>query len=348
MKTVLYDIHVKNGAKMVDFHSWDMPLYYESILKEHMSVRSNVGIFDVSHMGDIFIEGENATDFLINILPSDVENAKENSCIYTALLNSDGKMIDDMIIYKFSDERYLSITNAATTDIVYNKIKSSGKKGVEIKNRSDEYGCIAVQGPDSPSLLEDIGLEFPESFRFYEKDELIVSGTGYTGEKGAEIIGKNERIVDLWKNISEKLKKYNGSLCGLGARDTLRMEKGFLLSGQDFNSDRTPREAGISFILTNRNNYVGKYGAESNDFKDIFRGFLAEDKGAIPRTGSVIFGEDGSKIGVITSGGLSPVLWRGIGLGYIKRDHSVLNNHVYIDIRGKRNKFTISRPKMVV
>ncbi|MGP6293731.1 glycine cleavage system aminomethyltransferase GcvT [Caldiplasma sukawensis] len=348
MKTVLYDNHVMNGAKMVDFHSWNMPLYYESILKEHMSVRKKVGIFDVSHMGDLFIEGDNSTDFLLSILPSDIENAKENSCTYTAFLNSDGKMIDDTIIYKFSDEKYLSIPNAATTDLIYNHVKSFDKKGVEIKNVSDEYGCIAVQGPESQPLIEDLGFEFPESFRFYEINHLIVSGTGYTGEKGVEIIGKNKNIVEMWEKLSEKLKNYDGSLCGLGARDTLRMEKGFLLSGQDFNNDRTPREAGISFILTNRKNYMGKEFAERTDFTEIFRGFIAEEKGAIPRTGSEIFDQEGNKIGIITSGSLSPVLGMGIGLGYIQREFSGQNKYVYIDVRGKRNRFMVSRPKMVV
>ncbi len=354
MRTPLFEEHVKLKAHIVDFHGWEMPLYYDQIIPEHMAVRKNVGIFDVSHMGDIIVTGKDSSSYLDGLFPTMVSKLSPGSCAYTAFTNEQGKMIDDCIVYRLSQEEYLIVPNAATKDKIYSWMKfNKGSFNINIDDISDKYGCIAVQGPKSQDLLMDCGLPQAEFFKWIKfewknhnrtlKDMMIISGTGYTGESGVEIIADNQTIVEIWRVLAAKLEKYEGRACGLGARDTLRMEKGMLLSGTDFKSDRTPAEAAISFIIDNSHKYIGQENIDPRP-KEIFRGIVLLERG-IPRTGDEIFiGK--RKIGTLTSGSYSPSLARGIGLGFIERSSIKIGQEVRVNHAGKSLRGMISKPRM--
>ena len=347
MRTPLYEEHLKLNGNMVDFHGWEMPLYYESIITEHNYVRNGCGVFDVSHMGDIFIEGTGSLKTLQHILPTDVEKINDGECVYTAFLNNEGNMIDDTIIYRFNKEKFLCVPNAATKDRILKHIVDNNVGNASISDYSDRLGCIAVQGPESSEIMNEVGFKFPDFFKFYEKDSIIVSGTGYTGEKGWEIIAPNSDIILIWNMIIKSLRKKGYGPCGLGSRDTLRMEKGMLLSGQDFDSDRNPYEASISFIITSDHEYIGKENLMNNTKPEyVFRGFISDEEKVIPRHGNTVEG-NGKESGIITSGSISPTLKRGIALGYIDREFSKPGNKVNIIIRNSTHPFKVSRPRMV-
>lgn len=344
---------------MVDFHGWDMPLYYSGILKEHMYVRNAAGIFDVSHMGDLLIEGPDAINFLNYILPTDVSVLVDGECKYTALLDQDGLIIDDTIVYRISEHKFFFVPNASTTDKVFSWVTTLKQNfDVKIMNYSPELACIAVQGPKAEEVASNLSLSFPKPFKFSytsaghfnpltSTNECIISGTGYTGEIGFELIVPKEDAVDWWNKFLDEVKKYGGGSCGLGSRDTLRMEKGMLLSGTDFNHDRDPYECSISFIVTNSNDFVGRNSLilrKEND-KEIFRGFVLESK-FIPRHGNEIkSGTD--KVGAVTSGTVSPILDKSIALGFVQKPFSKSGTKVGIEIRSNTIEATVSRPKMV-
>ena len=348
MKTELFEEHKKLNAHIVDFHGWDMPLYYTSIITEHNYVRKAAGVFDVSHMGDIIISGKDSIDFLEYILPSNISGIEIGTCMYTAFLNHEGNIIDDTIIYRINSNEFLTVPNASTTEKIYEWMMVNSKKyEVKINNVSNKYSCLALQGPLSESIAEKLNIKFQKAFTFSGSlDTMIVSGTGYTGEKGIEIIIRNEEVISLWNKILYKLKQINGGPCGLGARDTLRMEKGMLLSGQDFDNNRDPVECSISFIMSNKGNYIGKESIEKRNHTEIFRGFVAEDKG-IPRHGNLVLDQNGNKIGMVTSGTMSPTLNKGIALGFLNKNYSKSGSNVFINIREKNIPVTVSRPKLV-
>jgi len=359
LRTALYDEHKKLNATMIDFHGWEMPLQYTSIIKEHMAVRTNVGIFDISHMGDIVISGPDSNNYVDYIFPSKVSSLNNNECMYTAFLNNSGNMIDDTIIYRLSDERFFLIPNASNIEKIYKWMVDNKKNyNVNIENRSNEISHIAVQGPDSMDILKKLGMEFPEQFKFIYSDskkyniisksnEIIISGTGYTGEKGVELIMPNELAGEMWNNLLNEIKEVNGLPCGLGARDTLRMEKGMLLSGQDFNENKNPYEASISFIVNLDHEFVGKDALikQKTEYTNIFRGFKLENRN-VPRNGFDIY-INGNIEGIITSGTVSPILNTGIGLGYINRKFSKTGTEAFIKIRDNMVKAEIVRPKIL-
>lgn len=356
-RTPLYDEHVKLGAKIIDFHGWDMPLQYTRILEEHMAVRNAVGIFDVSHMGDIVVEGKDSERFLDSIFPTKVSNLKEGEATYTAFLNDNGTIIDDTIVYRLGKEKFFFVPNASTIEIIYDWVgRHKAGFDVNITNYSPDVCCIAVQGPKSPDVVKKLGFDFPEIFHFVEKKgdystnkltgnkSLIVSGTGYTGEIGVELLVPSEDGPRVWGKVMDIISEYSGLPCGLGARDTLRMEKGMLLSGTDFNNDRNPYECSISFIVNNDGEYIGKKAIEGKG-NYRFRGFTLDGK-LIPRAGSEVYLDD-EKIGVITSGTLSPVLGSAIALGFVKRKYMKAGPSVKISIRDRKVDATMGRPKIV-
>ncbi len=364
-KTPLYDEHVSLGARMIEFAGFSMPLEYSGIIDEHLTVRNYVGIFDVSHMGDIVIEGQESEKFLDYLLPTKVSLMSNNEAKYSAYLNEHGIMLDDTIVYKVNKEKYLLVPNAATAEKIYRWImeKSSGYN-VRIYDRSLLYASIAVQGPKAQKVMEKLTkydyskmktftfdfIPFAEienrGDNFIPYGKIFISRTGYTGEDGFELIFPNEYAVEIWQLLLEYGKELNLKPCGLGARDTLRMEKGMLLSGTDFNMDRTPIEASISWIINYDHEFIGKQALLEMKNKDheIFRGFKMIEQG-IPRHGYAIYKDD-KRVGTITSGTMSPVLKIGIGLGYIKKDVKV-GDIVYIDIRGKKMKAEVTKPKIV-
>ncbi len=361
MRTPIYEWHKENGGNIVDFHGWDLPLYYEGILAEHMAVRKKVGIFDVSHMGDIIVTGPDAINLMNSVLPSRVDAIQTGKCAYTAFLNESGLLIDDTIIYRISNDAILFVPNAATTEEVLSWLISNSRKfNVKITNLSADLACFAIQGPESRMVAKDLGIIFPEQFTFSfqhdryggknginGKNDLIVSGTGYTGEPGFELIVDAESSSKWWSAAVDSIRSHGGMPCGLGARDSLRMEKGMLLSGVDFNKDRDPYECSVSFIVEKTDGFIGSeaLSQRKNNDTEIFRGFILDGK-QIPRHGYPIYIDD-RKIGTITSGSISPTLGKAIGLGFIDKKYMKSGNGVAIDIRGKMLKAVVSRPKIV-
>lgn len=358
-RTVLYEKHVELNARMTEFSGWDMPLQYTRIMDEHMAVRRSAGIFDVSHMGDVVLEGKDVNSFVDYMFPTRASSIEQGKCLYTAFLDDNGCIMDDTIIYRLDDNKFFFVPNAGPTEEIVQWINDH-RKGfdINIRNVSDHMASIALQGPGSEGVLKKMGLRLPDPFTFYETDleygnkitgkkGMIVSGTGYTGEKGVEFILPVQGAVNLWDRLMKLLSEIDGLPCGLGARDTLRMEKGMLLSGHDFNRNRTPYECSISFIMNEDHDFIGKEKVMENKEKSHlrFRGFVLEEKG-IPREECSI-NIDGEKVGEITSGTLSPVLNKGIGLGFIDKKFMKSGTEVFIEIRGKNFKSTVTRPKIV-
>ena len=369
--TALHDVHEKMGAKMTEFAGYHMPLWYTKIREEHMAVRQAVGIFDVSHMGDLIIDGPDATDFLSFALPTDISKKKIMQASYTTFINYKGVMIDDTIVTRIEENRYLVVPNAATADIIYHWLYSlSAGYNVEVKNVSSMFSSIAVQGPKAEEVLQsmvDVDISKDKVPFFHATmgnmdrikiehnelsgDLLYISRTGYTGEDGFELIFPNSNAVDIWNKLLEEGKDYGLKPCGLASRDSLRLEKGLLLSGQDFDphhEPRTPVETGISWVINWEHEFIGKEVLEKIKKEkkyELFRGIILKERG-IPRHGDKIYVGD-EQVGYLTSGTLSPVLNVGIGLGYVKRPHIKVGTEVEVEVRGKRIKAEVRKPRLV-
>ena len=333
-RTSLYNEHKKLGAKLVPFAGWEMPVQYGSIIDEHLTVRNKVGLFDVSHMGEIFVTGIQAINLLQKLVPQNIEKLKIGKAVYCQLVNKDAGIIDDLIIYRLTDKDtnpgFLLIVNASRINEDYDWIEFNRKNGnfnTEVKNESDKYALIAVQGPFSADLLQDLGIkkeDQPEKFSI-KFDQLLdshvyISRTGYTGEDGFEIIIENSNAVKLWNELLEKGKKYGIKPIGLGARDTLRLESSMHLYGQDMDEKTTPVEASLGWSVSKdkQDSYYGKELIMSQLEKGtdkVLIGFKILDK-SIPRHNCEIY-KDNEKIGEVTSGGVGPSIGANVGLGYI-------------------------------
>ena len=331
-QTCLHDNHVRLGAKMVDFAGWHMPIQYSSIVSEHNAVRERVGIFDVSHMGQIFISGKDASSFLSYVTTWDVNKLSEGDCRYCHILNNDGQIIDDTIVYTFSNQDYMLVPNASMISKVFDWLNlNSSNFEVNIYNKSEEFFCLAVQGPESLRLLRQYFNLSITPFKLIKSDNLIISGTGYTGEKGYEIMGPISESQNIWESFLEM-----GAIpIGLGARDTLRLEKGYLLSGTDFNGSQTTLESGYSWVIDWNHDFIGKERLlvqKDGEYKSL-SGILLEERGVL-RPGLEVYFE-GEKISALTSGSLSPILKRGIGLSYLDLP---IGTTVNVSIRNKQLK----------
>ena len=367
--TALHDVHVDMGAKMIEFAGFHMPLWYTGIRDEHLAVRNSVGMFDVSHMGDLIIEGKDATDFLSFVLPTNLEKKDIMQASYSAFINHRGILIDDTIVTKLSDEKYLVVPNAATAELIYHHLYSlAGGYKIKISNFTDELTCLAVQGKNAEKTIQKMTSYDLSSIGFFRSafidinginvdnkpfnmNKVFISRTGYTGEDGFELIFPNKYAKDLWWKILKYGKEYDIKPVGLGARDTLRLEKGFLLSGQDFeplNEPRTPVESGISWVIDWDHDFMGKeilYEQKKSKKYELFRGVILKGRG-IPRHGYTLY-KDNEKIGYLTSGTMSPSLNIGVGLGYVKRPYIKVGIEVEVDIRGRKVKAEISKPRML-
>ncbi len=359
MRTPLYDRHVALNAKIVDFHGWDMPLYYSGIINEHMAVRENFGYFDVSHMGDVIVEGKDSGRFLDHLLPTQVSRLEAGKAAYTAFLDESGNIIDDTIVYRLSADKFFFVPNASTTGEIV-KWASSHSDGLDVtlRNVSSEIACIALQGPRATIAAQKIGIREPEPFTFYSQEsgdrnsitgnrEIIVSGTGYTGEKGMELIVPASEAEKYWIKLEGLTRELGGQPCGLGSRDTLRMEKGMLLSGTDFDHNRTPFEASVGFIVNEEHEFIGKESLlkSKSSRNEIFRGFKVDGK-AIPRSGFPLMA-GGKRIGTVTSGSISPVLKIPIALGFLDKSYSKEGTAVKVRIRSEEYPATVSKPRII-
>lgn len=333
-KTPMYDSHVALGAKVVDFHGWLMPIQYKGIIHEHLAVRKKAGIFDVSHMGEIEIKGKDAYVFVQWLIPNNLEKVRPGKALYSALCNEDGRMIDDLIVYMFSKEYIILVVNASNVENDFNWISGhKGKYDVDLKNISDDTALIALQGPEACAIMEKFlgqSLAGLKHFCFKEfnahGNKIIISRTGYTGEDGFEFFIDAKLGRWLW----DSLMKFGPEPIGLGARDTLRLEKGYILYGNDADINTTPNEAGIKWTVDfNKKDFIGREALLNEKPKRKLVWIEMLESG-IPRNGCVILCND-EKIGTVTSGTYSPSLGKGIAMGYITKNCK----EVTIDIRGK-------------
>lgn len=340
-RTPLYQEHVNLGARMVDFAGWQMPIQYKGIIEEHDAVRNKVGIFDVSHMGEIEISGAKAFEFCQTISCNDVSKLKPGKIQYSAILNELGGVIDDCTLYQMAEAHYLFVVNASRKDQVLEWFMKHKTSGVDITDLSDNYGLLALQGKKSQDLLSEVLGRELDSLGYYEfliaqfsSNVLIVSRTGYSGEDGFELYVPTAKTVELWNSLMEKGKNYGIEPIGLGARDTLRLEMGYLLYGQDMSETVSALQAGLQWIVKfDKGNFVGKNALLKEKEKGVskrIRALLMEEK-AIPRSHYEVM-KSGSKIGEVTSGTFSPTLKKGIALALV--DSSVqIGDEIQVQVR---------------
>ena len=345
-KTALYDLHISLGAKLVDFAGFLMPIQYEGVSAEHNCVKNNVGVFDVSHMGEFLIYGKKSESFLQSVLSNDISILQPGQAQYNCMPNDNGGIVDDLILYKLDINKYMLVVNASNIEKNIDFLSSKNKNMVNIDNLSDVYSLISVQGPNSLNVLEkvfELELVNLKYYCFLNYRDIIISNTGYTGCGGYEIYCKNEDAVGLWNKIFEAGSEFNIKPIGLAARDTLRLEMGFCLYGNELNDETSPIEAGLSWITkTNKiftSSSLFKRQKEVGVNKKLI-GFEMLEK-AIPRNGYAIYSSEKRKIGIVTSGTMSPSLKKGIGLGYVKSSFSNLNNKIFIEIRGNMKQALI-------
>ena len=331
--TYLHDKHVNLGAKMVDFAGWHMPVQYSSIIEEHKTVRENVGLFDVSHMGEVFVSGKDATVFLNKIVPQDITKLDYEKAVYCQLPNQNGGLIDDLIIYKLGIENYLVICNASRIDEDLNWIVRN-KRGMDVKidNQSHNFSLLAIQGPKAIDLVRKMGynIENQKSFTIkpaiIEGVKLLASRTGYTGEDGFELLVENEYSEFLWDKILEKGEEFGIKPIGLGARDTLRLEAALHLYGNDLDENTTPIEAGLSWSVPK--DKISDYNGKDVIMNQITNGVSKKLVGLemldrnIARHGYDVY-FNGEKTGHVTSGCVSPSTGKNIALAYVKNDKEI-------------------------
>lgn len=344
-QTFLHDKHVALGARMVDFAGWDMPVQYSSIIDEHKTVREAVGLFDVSHMGEVIVYGEDALPYLNKLVPQDVTKLVDSKAVYCQLTNKQGGIIDDLIIYKLEDKKYLIIANASRIDEDLNwMVRNKCGFDVSIVNESHNYSLLAVQGPKACELIKKLGVNELPPFFSIKRGELFninlwISRTGYTGEDGVEIMVRNEFSEYLWDKLLEAGKEFGIKPIGLGARDTLRLEAALHLYGNDLDENTTPIEAGLAWSVCKNKieDYNGKAKIEEqlkNGVEKKLIGLKMLDK-SIARHGYEVF-YNNEKIGIVTSGGISPIRGDNIALAYIKNlDNLAVGSTIQISIREK-------------
>ncbi len=350
-RTPFYEYHKSLGAKIVDFAGYEMPILYSGIIEEHLSVRNSVGVFDVSHMGEFIIHGNNTHEFLQQMTINDVAKIKPGRAQYSAMCYEDGGLVDDLLIYKM-ENKYMMVVNAANITKDYDWLLLHHFGNVEIENVSDKTALLAVQGPRSLQVIqklfnEDLSKLVYYSFieSKYEDIPVLISRTGYTGELGYELYfnATSENAKKIWEGIFEAGKEFNIVPIGLGARDTLRLEMGYCLYGNDIDKATNPLEAGLSWITAlGKNNFIGKEKIIEEKEKGIKRrmvGFILQDKN-IARHGYKIMKEN-KEIGEVTSGAFSPSLQRGIGMGYVAVENAKEGENISVIIRGKEASATI-------
>jgi aminomethyltransferase len=357
-RTPFYDIHRKAGAKLVEFGGWEMPVQYEGIRKEHKAVRSGVGLFDVSHMGEIFINGPQAFDLIQFVTVNDVAILTPGRAQYSVMCYEDGGIVDDLIVYMLAEQSYMLVVNAANIEKDFKWIGQHNDFDAELKDFSLEMCLLAVQGPKSTDVLQkltdvdlsDIKFYTFEKGNFIGFDDIIISATGYTGEKGFELyFNKNEvDALKIWQAVIEAGREFDMQPCGLGARDTLRLEMGYALYGNDISRETNPLEARLGWLTKlDKNEFVGKRALQKikeEGLTRILTGFTLEDKRAIPRHGYAIEDGRGRQIGQVTSGTRSFTLNKNIGMGYLPLSHAKQGKNIYIHIREKAAEAKVVKP----
>jgi aminomethyltransferase len=341
--TALTHVHESLGAKMVPFAGYNMPVLYEGVNIEHEVVRNAVGVFDVSHMGEFFLKGENALALIQKVTSNDASKLVDGKAQYSCLPNNEGGIVDDLIIYKMADNHYMIVVNASNIEKDWNWISSHNDLGVEMENLSDAYSLLAIQGPKAAEAMQSltsIDLVNMPYYTFQIADfagvkEVIVSATGYTGSGGFEIYFKNEDADVIWNKVFEAGASFGIKPIGLAARDTLRLEMGFCLYGNDINDTTSPLEAGLGWITKFEKEFTNSENLKKQKEAGVTKKLVAFEMldRAIPRHDYEIVDQDGNNIGIVTSGTMSPSMNKGIGLGYVPTSFSTVDSGIFIRIR---------------
>jgi len=367
-KTPLYEEHARLGAKIVPFAGWLMPVQYTSIVEEHQTVRNNVGVFDISHMGQLILDGAGARDWLNMMLTNNVEKLAIGTGQYTLLLNERGGIIDDLIIYRIDDQKFLLVVNAARTGEDFAWLQNHLKEGrspgrlnggletaahCNLTNRSTEFGGVAIQGPRVAELFRALfgnDTELPARNHIldlpFDETRVSVAHTGYTGEDGIEVFFRATDAVKFWNAVLEHGKPFGMKPCGLGARDTLRLEMCYPLNGSDLSPERNPIEAGLGFFVDlTKPDFVGRDAllkTKESGPREKLVPFRMKEKGPPPRPRYRVF-RNGERIGEVTSGTLSPSLNWGVGMAYVSSAHAKIGSEIDIEIRGQKLPATVEK-----
>lgn len=357
MKTTPFtEKHISQGAKMCDFAGYNMPIEYSGIIDEHLTVCNAVGVFDVSHMGEFWVKGPQALAFLQKVTSNNVATLSPGKVQYSCFPNETGGIVDDLLVYQYEPEKYLLVVNAANIDKDWNWCVSHNTEGAELENASDGMGQLAVQGPKAILALQkltSINLSEIPYYTFTHGEfagvkDVIISNTGYTGAGGFELYFYPDEALKIWNAVFEAGAEFGIKPIGLGARDTLRLEMGFCLYGNDLDDTTSPIEAGLGWItkFAEGKNFINRPMLEVQKTTGVTRklvGFEMVDRG-IPRHGYELYSADGELIGHVTSGTMSPIRKIGIGMGYVKPEFSKLGTDVFVDVRGRRLKAIIAKP----
>ena len=344
-KTALFDVHQDLGARMLAFAGFDMPVSYSSIKEEHRAVREAAGLFDVSHMGEFEVKGNEASQLVQHLTCNNVSDLYPGRVQYSCLMNPKGGIVDDLLIYCYSTEHYLLVVNASNIVKDFDWINSNNGFDAVVLDRSNDLSLLALQGPKAWDCIKELVSEdlsdmkyyHHQTLRFKDIDNVLISTTGYTGSGGFEVYIPNEHAVAVWQAIMKAGEKYGLLPVGLGARDTLRLEMGFCLYGNDINDTITPLEAGLSWIVKAKSDFLGKKVLEGQKAEGLSRrliGFELTERG-VARSEYEVQNADGSKIGVVTSGSMTPTVNKAIGLAYVNAAEAKRGNEIFIAVRNK-------------
>lgn len=342
--TALIETHKKLGAKIVPYAGYNMPVSYEGVNIEHRTVRENLGVFDVSHMGEFLVSGPNALELIQKICSNDASKLKDGQAQYAYMPGADGGIVDDLIIYRLNAEKYLLVVNASNIDKDWNWISQHNSMGADLRDLSDEMSLLAIQGPKAIEAMQSLTEVDLSAIKFYHfeigefagVENVIISATGYTGSGGFELYCKNHQVEQIWKKVFEAGAEYGIKPIGLAARDTLRLEMGFCLYGNDIDKTTSPIEAGLGWITKFNKEFINSEALKKEKEEGPKRkliGFELTEKG-IPRQGYEIT-KDGKTIGKVTSGTMSPSLGKPIGMGYVETSYSTPGTEISIQIRNK-------------
>jgi aminomethyltransferase len=343
--TALSAIHAALGAKMVPFAGYNMPVSYQGINIEHQTVREKVGVFDVSHMGEFFITGPNALSLIQRVCSNDASKLEDGEAQYSCFPNEDGGVVDDLIVYRIAAEKWLLVVNASNIDKDWAWINSHNTMGASLENSSDHYSLLAIQGPKAIQAMQSLTQEDLSAIKFYTfkintfagVENVIISATGYTGSGGFEIYCKNTQVAKIWTKVLEAGANWGIQPIGLAARDTLRLEMGYCLYGNDIDDTTSPLEAGLGWITKFNKDFINSESLKKQKEIGVSKtlvGFELSQRG-IPRQGYAIVDAQGNSIGRVTSGTMSPSMGKGIGLGYVPMALKEVGSQIHIQIRNK-------------
>jgi aminomethyltransferase len=352
-RTQFYKNHVAMGARMVEFAGFEMPVEYTGVMDEHKNVRTNVGVFDVSHMGEIWVKGPKAFEFVQKVTSNDIAVLKPGDAQYSCFPNDKGGIVDDLIVYYYEPQKYMLVVNASNIEKDWNWLVKQNTENAELENASDHISQLAVQGPNAIKVLQKITKINLSDIKFYAfktgemagVKDVIISATGYTGAGGFELYMYNNDAEKIWDALFEAGKEFNIKCAGLASRDTLRLEAGYCLYGNDIDDTTSPIEAGLGWItkFVPGNNFINRPAIEKQKNEGVSKklvGFEMIDRG-IPRHGYDITDAANNKIGEVSSGTMSPMLNKGIGMGYVAKGHGNIDNVIFIQIRNKPVKAKI-------